>query len=83
MRPQDSFRLNYLGQPKQIRPNPRDRNQQHPVTTAQPQTRRRSPQGDVKLMTEKQVLGFEPVSRLKHVNDEHSERIQDRKHRFE
>jgi hypothetical protein len=49
----------------------------------QPQTRRRPPQGDVELMTEKQVLGFEPASRLEHGGDEHSERMQDHKHRSE
>jgi hypothetical protein len=43
----------------------------------QPQTRRRRPQGDVELMTEKQILGFELVSRLEHGGDEHSERMQD------
>ncbi len=62
MPPQDSFRLNYLGQIEQTGPNPRDPSQQRPVTTAQPQTSRRSPQGDVELMTEKQVLGFEPTT---------------------
>jgi hypothetical protein len=33
----------------------------------QPQTRRRLPQGDGELMAEKQILGFEPASRLEHV----------------
>jgi hypothetical protein len=32
-------------------------------------------------MTEKQVLGFEPASRLEYVGDEHHEQVQDRKHR--
>ena len=41
------------------------------------QTRRRPPQGYVELMTEKQVLGFQPASRLEHVGDEHSEPMQD------
>ena len=41
------------------------------------------PQGDVELMTEKQILGFEPASRLEHVGDEHSEPMQDHKHRSE
>jgi hypothetical protein len=34
-------------------------------------------------MTEKKVLGFKPPPRLEHVGDEHSERMQDRKHRSE
>src|SRR5208282_2317174 len=83
MPPQDSFRLNYLGQIKQIGPNPRHPYQQRPVTAAQPDTRRRSPQGDVELMTEKQVLGFEPASRLEYVGDENYKLIQDRKHRHQ
>jgi hypothetical protein len=48
------------------------------ATTVQPQARRRSPQGDVELMTEKQILGFEPASRPEYVGNEHHE--QDRKH---
>jgi hypothetical protein len=35
----------------------------------------------VELMTEKQILGFEPASRLEHVGYKHSERVQDCKHR--
>ena len=50
-------------------------------TTAQPQTRRRSPQCDVELMTGKQVLGFEPASPLEDVSAEHHEQVQDGKHR--
>jgi hypothetical protein len=44
-------------------------------------TRRRTPQGDAELMTEKQVLGFKPAPRLEQIGDEHSERVQDRKPR--
>jgi hypothetical protein len=32
-------------------------------------------------MTEKQVLGFKPASRLEDVGDEHHEQVQDGKHR--
>jgi hypothetical protein len=46
-------------------------------------TRRRLPQSDVELTTEKQVLGFEPASRFEYVGDEHSERMQDHEHRSE
>jgi hypothetical protein len=49
----------------------------------QPQTRRRPPQGDVELMAEKQILGFEPASRLEQVGDEHCKRMKDRKHHVE
>jgi hypothetical protein len=34
-------------------------------------------------MTEKKVLGFKLPPRLEQVGDEHSERVQDRKHRPE
>jgi hypothetical protein len=78
---QDSLRLYDLGYIEQCGPNPRHPYQQRPVTTVQPQTRRRSPQCDVELMTEKQVLGFEPASRLEDVGDEHHEQVQDGKHR--
>ena len=77
MPPKDSLRLHYLGQIKQIGPDPRDPYQQRPVTTVQPPARRRPPQGDVELMTKKQILGFEPASRLEHGDDEHSELMQD------
>jgi hypothetical protein len=43
------------------------------VATAQPQTMWRSPQCYIELMTEKQVLGFEPAPRLEDVADEHQE----------
>jgi hypothetical protein len=80
MPPQDGLRLHHLGQIKQIGPDPRDPHQQRPVTAVQPQTRRRPPQGDIELMTEKQILGFQPASRLEQVDDEHSEPMQDHKH---
>ena len=38
--------------------------QQRPVTAEQSKTRRRTPQGDAKLMTKKQILSFKPASRL-------------------
>jgi hypothetical protein len=34
-------------------------------------------------MTEKQILGFKPTPRLEQISDEHSERVQDCKHRFQ
>jgi hypothetical protein len=76
MSSQDSLRLYDLGYIEQSGPNPSHPYQQRPVTTVQPQTRRRSP-----LMTEKQVLGFKPASRLEDVGDEHHEQVQDGKHR--
>jgi hypothetical protein len=32
-------------------------------------------------MAKKQILGLKPAPRLEQVGDEHSERVQDRKHR--
>ena len=37
---------------------------------------------DAELMTEKQVLGLKQAPRLEQVGDEHSERVQDCKHRL-
>jgi hypothetical protein len=34
---------------------------------------RRSPQGNIELMSEKQVLGFKPAPRLEQVDEEHCE----------
>ena len=70
---QDGLRLHDLGDIEQPGPNPRHPYRQRPVTAVQPQPRRRLPQCDVELMTEKQVLGFEPASRLECVGDEHHE----------
>ena len=81
--PQDRLRLNDLGRTEQARPEPGHPDQQRPVTAAQPKTRRRPPQGDAELMAKEQVLGFKPAPRLEQVDDEHSERVQDREHRSE
>jgi hypothetical protein len=80
---QDGIWLNHLGRTKQARPEPGHPYQQRSVTAAKSKKRWRPPQSDIKLMTEKQILGFKPTSRLEQVGDEHSERVQDRKHRFQ
>jgi hypothetical protein len=49
----------------------------------QPQTRRRPPQGDGELMAEKQILGFEPASRLERVGNEHCQQMKDSTHHVE
>src|SRR5438034_6737834 len=77
----DGLWLNHLGHAEQARPEPGHPYQQRPVTAAQSKTRRRTPQGDAELMTEKQVLGFKPARRLEEVNEEHCERMQEREHR--
>src|SRR5205814_8572813 len=81
MSPKDRLRFNDLGRTEQARPKPGHPYQQRPVTATQSKTRRRMPQGDAELMTEKQVLGLKPAPRLEQVGDEHSERVQDCKHR--
>jgi hypothetical protein len=51
---------------------------------SQPQTVWRWSQRHIELMTlmtEKQVLGFEPAPRLEDIADEDQQRVQDRKHR--
>src|SRR6266513_489544 len=75
MPPQDGLRLNHLGHTEQARPEPGHPCQQCPVTAAQSKARRRTPQGDAELMTEKQVLGLKPATRLEQVGEEHSERV--------
>jgi hypothetical protein len=81
MPPKDGLRLNHPGRAEQAWPEPGHPYQQRPITAVQSNTRRRTPQGDAELMTEKQVLGFKPAPRLEQIGDEHSERVQDRKHR--
>jgi hypothetical protein len=49
----------------------------------QSKTRWCPPQSDGELMTEKQILGFKPAPRLEQVDDEHSECVQDCKHRYQ
>ena len=79
---QDGLRLHDLGYIEQTGAKSRDPYKKRPVTAVQPQTRRSPPQGNIELMTEKQVLGFEPASRLEHAGDEHSECVKDRKHQY-
>src|SRR5262249_37904400 len=54
---------------------------QGPVTAAQSKARRRTPQGDAELMTQKQLLDFKSPRRLEEVYNEHCERMQEREHR--
>jgi hypothetical protein len=80
---QNGLRLHHLGRTNKARPEPGHPYQQRSVTAMQSKTRRCSHQGDVELMTEKQILGFKPTLRLEQISDEHSERVQDCKHRFQ
>jgi hypothetical protein len=69
------------GHTDQVRPELGYQYEQGAVTTAQSNTRWCSPQRDVELMTQKQILGLKPAPRLEQVNDEKPEREQDRSHR--
>ena len=80
---QDGLRLYHLGRIKQARPELGHPYKQCAITAAKSKTRRCPPQSNVELMAKKQVLGFKPPPRLEQINDEHSERVQDRKHRFQ
>jgi len=80
MPPKDSLWLNHLGHAKQTWPEPCHPDQQCLISPAQPKTRWRSPQNDIELMTEKQILSFKPAPRLEQIDDEHSECVQDFKH---
>jgi hypothetical protein len=78
---QDGFRLNYLRHTEQSWPQPNHPYEQYPITTAQSKARPGTPQGDAELMTEKQVLGFKPATRLEQGRDKYQQHMQDRKHR--
>src|SRR5436309_14366592 len=80
MPPKDRLRLNDLGRTEQARPEPDHPYQQRAVTATQSKSRRRAPQSDAELMTEKQVLGLKPAPRFEYVGDEHPERVQNRNH---
>jgi hypothetical protein len=54
-------------------PRAEDKNVIQPITTPQLKTWKSSPQGDVELMTEKEVLDFKPAPRLEQVGDIRSE----------
>ena len=77
MPPQDGGRLHNSSQDQQVWPEPRHPNHQGPVTPPQPQALRRSPQGNIELMTQKEVLNFKPASRLEQIRDKSQTRIDD------
>jgi len=81
MPPQDRLRLNDVGQTEQPWPEPSHPYQQRPVTPAKLQTVRCTPQGNIELMAEKEVLDFKPAPRPEEVRDESPEQLEDRKHR--
>ena len=80
MPPKDGLRLDDAGGAEQAGPQAGHPHQQQPVAGVQTKARRRSTQGDIELMSEKQVLGFKPVPRLEQVDEKHCERAQDPNH---
>jgi len=81
MPPQDRVGLNDAGQAEQAWPEPSHPDQQCPVTPAEPQTVRCTPQGNIELMSEKEVLDFKPAPRPKQVSDKRPKQPEVRKHR--
>src|SRR6266446_762935 len=53
-----------------------------PAPPPQPQTLRWSSQGNVELMTQKEILNFKPAPRLEQIRDKCSKQVDDRKHRI-
>ena len=83
MPPQERGWLHNLGQTEQARPHSGHPNHQNPVIRPEPETLRGSPQGDVELMTQKEVLDFKPVPRLEKIRYKACKQVDDRKHRIE
>jgi hypothetical protein len=54
---------------------------QDPVTPSQRETSWCSPQGDVELMPQKEVLNFKPAPRLEQIGDKCLQQMEDREHR--
>jgi hypothetical protein len=82
MPPQDAGRLNNSGQIEQARPHSGHPNHQGTVTWPKPDTLRDSPQGDVELMTQKEILDFKPAPRLELIGYKCRTQMDDRKHRI-
>jgi len=76
-------RLHHLGRTKQARPELGHPYKQCAVTAAKSKKRWCPPQSNIKLMAEKQILGFKSDPRLEQVDDEHSECVQYCKHRYQ
>ena len=67
--------MNNAGQTEQARPRSDHPNHQGTVTCAKPDTLWGSPQGDVELMTQKEVLDFKPAWWLEQIGYEGKHRI--------
>ena len=62
-------------------PKPRHPCHERPVTPTQTNTPWRTPQCNIKLMPEKEVLDLKPSRWLEQVGDKRSQQLEDRKHR--
>jgi hypothetical protein len=69
-------------QTEQARPHSGHPNHQGTVTCPKPDTLRGSPQGDVELMTQKEVLDFKPATRLEQIGYKPRKQVDDHKHRI-
>ena len=78
---QDRVRLTDARQTEQAWPEPSHPYQQCSVTPTKPQMVRYTPQGNIELMPEKEVLDFKLTPRPEQVGDERPEQLEDRKHR--
>ena len=81
MPPQHRVRLNDPGQPEQAWPEPGHPYQQRPIAAALPRPARCTPQGDVELVTKKEILDLQLPPRLEQVGDEHRKQMENGKHR--
>jgi hypothetical protein len=73
--------MNDPGRPEQAWPKPAHPYQQRPVVPTQPQTMRCTPEGDVELVTKKEILDFQLTPRFEPVSDQHHQQAEDSKHR--
>jgi hypothetical protein len=80
MPPQDGGWLNNSGQTEQTWPHSGHPNHQGTVTSPKPERLRGSPQGDVELMTQKEVLDFKPAPWLEQIGYKRRKQVDDRKH---
>ena len=78
---QNGLRLHHLDRTNKARPEPGHPYEQRAITAAKAKAGWSLPQSDGKLMAEKQILSFKPAPRLEQVGYQHSEHVQDCKHR--
>jgi hypothetical protein len=80
---QDRFGLNDAGQTNQAWPQTSHQYQQRSVTRTEPRMMRSTPQGNIELVPEKQVLNFNSAPRAERINDYHHKQMTECEHRLE